>query len=103
MPIPKIEVTICGDESANDSNKTIKETNEFSKENGVPEICIEDEDDEVFGKGGAANLSGSNSPDGSSRHHIRSISMREGLKKKRKSTIHTIHLSSHETNHRAAS
>ena len=91
VPIPKIEVTICGDEAANDANKTIKETNEFSKDNGVPEICIEDEDDEVFGKGGSANLSGSNSPDGSSRHHIRSISMREGLKKKRKSIIHTIH------------
>ena len=56
---------------------------------GVPEICIEDGDDDVFGKSGRGNLSASNSPDGVSPFHTRSISMREGLKKKRNSIFHT--------------
>ena len=87
VPIPKIEVTICGDESANDSNKTVKGSNDTNIDGGVPAICIQDEDDEVFKKD-TTNLSASNSPDGGLHHHIRSISMRENLKNKRKSIIH---------------
>ena len=88
VPIPKIEVTICGDESVNDSNKTNKVPNGINIDGGVPEICIEDGDDDVFGKSGRADLSASNSPDAVSPFHGRSISMREGLKKKRNSIFH---------------
>ena len=87
MPIPKIEVTICGDESTTDSNKITKVPNGIN-DAGVPEICIEDGDDDVFSKSGRSNLSASNSPDGGSHVHMRSISMREGLKKKRNSIFH---------------
>ena len=96
VPIPKIEVTLYSDDNTHDSpsnqggssNKT-KDPNDTNIEMDIPEICIEDNDDDVFPVKGRNNLSTSASTD-ESPHHIRSISMREGLKKKRKSIIHSI-------------
>ena len=93
VPIPKIEVTIYNEEeTVNSSNETTqrginaKPKDHTTLEAKIPEICIEPEDDDVFHKTGNKNLS---ALDGSP-HHIRSASMREGLKKKRKSIIHSI-------------
>ena len=93
VPIPKIEVTIYNEEeTVNTSNETsqrginTKPKDHTAVEAKIPEICIEPEDDDVFHKTGNKNLSAlEGSP-----HHIRSASMREGLKKKRKSIIHSI-------------
>ena len=76
-------------QSSNETNQrgiNTKPKDHTAFEAQIPEICIEPEDDDVFHKTGNKNLSASEG----SPHHIRSASMREGLKKKRKSIIHSI-------------
>ena len=89
VPIPKIEVTLYNDDSANDASFNeggldTKDQNCPSTE--IPEICIVGE---ASNKKGSTNLSATghmvDSP-----HHIRSSSLRDGLRKKRKSIIQTI-------------
>ena len=92
VPIPKIEVTLYNDENVSEATANVSgglstKTNDQSNtifDVDIPEICIEG-GDEVFQSNGQINMSAEDSL-----NHIRSSSMRDGLKKKRKSIIHSI-------------